>query len=125
MDLINAKFDMGQQFDQRTAGSIFGSLDDARKYFGANEIHLFAANMEPRLTRMWKDQSGTRASATCRRAMSGRSKKAWKQFPQPAAAGRLRSVRGNAGGIAGRDQHHHGQHPHPPLAVGCAAKHRV
>ena len=47
MDLINAKFDMGQQFDQRTAGSIFGSIADARKYFGADEIHLFAANLDP------------------------------------------------------------------------------
>jgi putative ABC transport system permease protein len=46
MDLINAKFDMGQQFDQRTAGSIFGSLADARKYFGAEVIHLFAANLD-------------------------------------------------------------------------------
>jgi len=47
MDLINARFDMGQQFDQRTAGSIFGSLGDARKYFGADTIHLFAANLMP------------------------------------------------------------------------------
>ncbi len=47
MDLINAKFDMGQQFDQRTAGSIFGSLKDAKKYFGADVIHLFAANLDP------------------------------------------------------------------------------
>jgi len=46
MDLINAKFDMGQQFDQRTAGSIFGSLADAKKYFGADVIHLFAANLD-------------------------------------------------------------------------------
>jgi putative ABC transport system permease protein len=47
MDLINAKFDMGQQFDERTAGSIFGSMGDARKYFGADVIRLFAANLEP------------------------------------------------------------------------------
>jgi putative ABC transport system permease protein len=47
MDLINARFDMGQQFDQRTQGSIFGSFGDAQKYFGANEIHLFAANLQP------------------------------------------------------------------------------
>jgi putative ABC transport system permease protein len=46
MDVINAKFDMGQQFDQRTAGSIFGSLTDARTYFGADVIHLFAANLD-------------------------------------------------------------------------------
>jgi putative ABC transport system permease protein len=47
MDLVNARFDMGQQFDQRTQGSIFGSFKDAQKYFGANEIHLFAANLQP------------------------------------------------------------------------------
>jgi putative ABC transport system permease protein len=47
MDLINARFDMGQQFDQRTQGSIFGSLADAKKYFGADIIHLFAANLVP------------------------------------------------------------------------------
>jgi putative ABC transport system permease protein len=47
MDVINAKFDMGQQFDQRTAGSIFGSIGDARKYFGADVSHLFAANLDP------------------------------------------------------------------------------
>jgi putative ABC transport system permease protein len=46
IDVINAKFDMGQQFDQRTAGSIFGSIADARKYFGADVIHLFAANLD-------------------------------------------------------------------------------
>jgi putative ABC transport system permease protein len=46
MDVINAKFDMGQQFDQRTAGSIFGSIADAKKYFGTDVIHLFAANLD-------------------------------------------------------------------------------
>ncbi len=48
MDLINSKFDMGQQFDQRTGASIFGSMTDAKKYFGAtrNGIRLFAANLD-------------------------------------------------------------------------------
>ena len=47
MDLINSKFDMGQQFDQRTGASIFGSMTDAKKFFGAtrNGIRLFAANL--------------------------------------------------------------------------------
>jgi putative ABC transport system permease protein len=45
MDVINAKFDMGQQFDQRTAGSIFGSMTDAKKYFDADLIRIFAANL--------------------------------------------------------------------------------
>ncbi len=48
MDLINSKFDMGRQFDQRTGASIFGSMSDAKKYFGAtrNGIRLFAANLD-------------------------------------------------------------------------------
>jgi putative ABC transport system permease protein len=48
MDLIDSKFDMGEQFDQRTGASIFGSMADAKKYFGAgrNGIRLFAANLD-------------------------------------------------------------------------------
>jgi putative ABC transport system permease protein len=45
MDVINAKFDMGQQFDQRTAGSLFGSMADAKKYFDADVTRIFAANL--------------------------------------------------------------------------------
>jgi putative ABC transport system permease protein len=45
MDVINAKFDMGQQFDQRTAGSMFGSMEDAKKYFDADLTRIFAANL--------------------------------------------------------------------------------
>jgi putative ABC transport system permease protein len=49
MDLINSKFDMGRQFDQRTGASIFGSMGDAKKYFSADRggIRLFAANLDP------------------------------------------------------------------------------
>jgi putative ABC transport system permease protein len=39
-------FDMGRQFDQRTAASVFGSLEDGRKYFGIENIYLFAANLD-------------------------------------------------------------------------------
>jgi putative ABC transport system permease protein len=46
IDLIVGMFDMGRQFDQRTAASIFGSLDDAREDFGADSIRLFAANLD-------------------------------------------------------------------------------
>ena len=46
IDVMVSMFDMGRQFDQRTATSVFGSLDDGRKYFGIKEVYLFAANLE-------------------------------------------------------------------------------
>jgi putative ABC transport system permease protein len=46
MDVINSKFDLGRQFEQRTAASLFGTLEDAKTYFGANDIYLFAANLD-------------------------------------------------------------------------------
>jgi putative ABC transport system permease protein len=46
LDVIVAMFDLGRQFDQRTAGMVFGTLDDARKDFGADHVNLFAANLE-------------------------------------------------------------------------------
>lgn len=46
MDVINSRFDLGRQFEQRTAASIFGSLEDARTYFGVKGIYLFAANLD-------------------------------------------------------------------------------
>ena len=44
-------FDMGRQFDQRTAASVFGTLDDAREDFGVDGVYLFAANLDPASTR--------------------------------------------------------------------------
>ena len=46
IDVMVAMFDMNRQFDQRTATSVFGSLDDGRKYFGIEQVYLFAANLE-------------------------------------------------------------------------------
>jgi putative ABC transport system permease protein len=46
LDVIVAMFDMGRQFEQRTAGMVFGSLDDARRDFGADHVNLFAANLD-------------------------------------------------------------------------------
>ena len=45
LDVIIGMFDMGRQFDQRTAGLVFGSLDDARRDFGVDRVSLFAANL--------------------------------------------------------------------------------
>ncbi len=47
IDVITSMYDMGRQFDQRTAASIFGSLDDAREDFGIDGVYLFAANLQP------------------------------------------------------------------------------
>ena len=47
IDLISGQFDMGRQFDQRTVGSLFGSMADAKKYFGVDGARVLAANLEP------------------------------------------------------------------------------
>jgi putative ABC transport system permease protein len=47
LDVINGLFDLSSQFEQRTAMSMFGTLDDAKKDFGISEVYLFAANLLP------------------------------------------------------------------------------
>lgn len=46
IDVIVSLFDLGKQFEQRTAASIFGTLEDARDDFGVEGVYLFAANLE-------------------------------------------------------------------------------
>jgi len=46
MDVIVSRFDMGRQFDQRTAATVFGTLDDAKEDFGVDSIYLLAANLK-------------------------------------------------------------------------------
>jgi putative ABC transport system permease protein len=45
-DVLVSMFDLGHVLDQRTAGSVFGSLDDARRDFGVTGARLFAANLQ-------------------------------------------------------------------------------
>jgi len=45
IDVIVSAFDMGRQMDQRTAASVFGSLEDAQRDFGVRKFLLFAANL--------------------------------------------------------------------------------
>lgn len=45
IDVIVSVFDMGRQMDERTAASMFGSLEDARRDFGVERFYLFAANL--------------------------------------------------------------------------------
>ncbi|MDB5291280.1 MAG: FtsX-like permease family protein, partial [Phycisphaerales bacterium] len=46
IDVMVGMYDMGDQFQQRTVSSVFGSLADGRKYFGAERAYLFAADLE-------------------------------------------------------------------------------
>jgi putative ABC transport system permease protein len=46
IDVMVSMFDLGRQFEQRTAASVFGSLEDGKKYFGIEQVMLFAANLD-------------------------------------------------------------------------------
>jgi putative ABC transport system permease protein len=46
IDVIVSDFDMGRQFDQRTAFSVFGTLHDAAEDFGVTGCYIFAANLD-------------------------------------------------------------------------------
>jgi putative ABC transport system permease protein len=46
IDVIVTSYDMGRQFDQRTAASVFGTLTDAKEDFGVDSYHLLAANLQ-------------------------------------------------------------------------------
>jgi putative ABC transport system permease protein len=46
IDVMVTMFDMGRMFDQRTAASVFGSVQDAKNLFGAENVHFFACNLE-------------------------------------------------------------------------------
>jgi putative ABC transport system permease protein len=46
VDVIISMFDLGRVLDQQTAGSVFGTIDDAKRDFGVNGARLFAANLQ-------------------------------------------------------------------------------
>ncbi|MBC8105794.1 MAG: ABC transporter permease [Anaerolineae bacterium] len=46
LDVMATTFDLGKQFDQRTAASVFGTLEDADKLFDVRTVYLIAANLE-------------------------------------------------------------------------------
>ncbi|HWE04463.1 MAG TPA: FtsX-like permease family protein [Tepidisphaeraceae bacterium] len=50
IDVMVGMYDMGDQFEQRTVSSVFGSIADGEKYFGARP-YLFAADLQPGLER--------------------------------------------------------------------------
>jgi putative ABC transport system permease protein len=45
-DVFISMFDLGRLLDQPTAGSVFGTLDDAKRDFGVTGTWFFAANLE-------------------------------------------------------------------------------
>jgi ABC-type antimicrobial peptide transport system permease subunit len=45
-DVLITMFDLGRILDQRTVGSVFGSIDEARRDFGVTGARLFAANLQ-------------------------------------------------------------------------------
>jgi putative ABC transport system permease protein len=46
LDVISSYFDLGMEMDQRTAASVFGTLDDARRDFGIDRYRLVGANLD-------------------------------------------------------------------------------
>ncbi len=46
MDLILGMYDLGKSFDQRTVGSIFGSMEDAKRDFDVHGVRFVAANLD-------------------------------------------------------------------------------
>ncbi|MCS7034761.1 MAG: FtsX-like permease family protein [Phycisphaerae bacterium] len=51
IDVIVSMFDLGRQFETRTAASIFGTLQDARDDFGVEGVYLLALNVQPGVQR--------------------------------------------------------------------------
>jgi putative ABC transport system permease protein len=51
-DVLVSMFDLGRVLDQRTIGSVFGNIEDAKKDFGITGARLFAANLEPGIDKM-------------------------------------------------------------------------
>ena len=77
IDVMVSVFDMGRQFDQRTAASVFGTVEDAKRDFGTERIYLFAANLKPGVEREDADEGDQEvpcASRACRPATSATSR---------------------------------------------------
>ena len=46
LDVVVGLYDLDRQFDQRTAASVFGTLEDAKRDFHAKGAEFFVANLE-------------------------------------------------------------------------------
>ena len=47
IDVMVGTFDLGSQFEQQSAGTVFGTLADAKKDFGVTSARLMAADLQP------------------------------------------------------------------------------
>lgn len=52
IEIMVAAFDMRKQFDQRSAASVFGTLDDARRDFGKKRFELVTVNLDPAMQKL-------------------------------------------------------------------------
>ena len=101
IDVMVSMFDIGRQFDQRTAASVFGSLADARQDFGVERIY----SSRPISTGAC-DKRGARSSEVKKQLLhtghQGRRRAAHQvadrqQVRPPAPPGEHRRVRGDGG----------------------------
>ncbi|HEX4123227.1 MAG TPA: FtsX-like permease family protein [Tepidisphaeraceae bacterium] len=51
IDVMVSTYDMAGEFDQRTAHTVFGSLEEGEKYFGIKKVYLLAADLQPGVDR--------------------------------------------------------------------------
>lgn len=51
IDVFVNQFDMGMQFEERSAATVFGSFEDAKRDFGTDRVILLAANLEGGIAR--------------------------------------------------------------------------
>jgi putative ABC transport system permease protein len=70
IDVIVSMFDMDRQFDQRTATSLFGSLEDASRDFGVDEATFFAANLDMGMDKAKLVEAMQKQAAEVQRATS-------------------------------------------------------
>ena len=113
-------YDMGSQFEQRTAASVFGSIADGEKYFGIDRAYLFAADLqngverEPLIKRV---QLTLGDAGDESQAMYARSNSRSETDVRPALSAEYCRLLRNGRRIFGRHQHSHGRDSQPPLAI--------
>ena len=111
IDVMVSMLDMDRQFDQRTATSMFGSLEDLRRDFGINDITFFAANLEYGMDKnklVGEMEKDTEDAPRARRPHAG-------DFASDPAAIALRACRQPV-----RRRHDPARHPNPPRAFHSA-----
>ena len=120
IDVMVGTFDLGGQFAQQSAASVFGSLDDARKDFGVERARLMAVDLQPGVDKakvVGRPEGGPGRPQPERRRRAEPQGDDRRRLPQAAARGEHGRVVGDGRRVARRDEHGAGGHPRPPLAV--------